>query len=344
MHELITIPAHGQEIITCLHLLPNIIISASTDCTICVFDRETGTLLCQLRGHRGAIWRLLVDEQQQLLYSASTDFTVRVWSLKEQKSLYVLEGHTSTVRCLYLNAQYLVSGGRDNLLKVWTLATSSCPTLCATLTGHTNTIRAIDGRGDTVISGSYDCSVKVWNIRSGTLVHTLQGHTSKIMSVAIGKETAEGSSAGSWCMSGSMDNTIRVWSIVSGECLHVYHGHTGLVSLLSTEDRYAISASTDGTVRVWDPESTGSADIGSMTFPDSISCLQTKRNTVVASSRTLIQLYDFQRRQLAASESIECESIWKLSLDDDDTRKHGVLAVGMLRNGDTMIAVLDLDL
>ena len=48
-----------------------------------------------------------------LIVSGSTDRTIRVWNISTGICQHILYGHTSTVRCLALHGDIVVSGSRD---------------------------------------------------------------------------------------------------------------------------------------------------------------------------------------------------------------------------------------
>ncbi|MBM3495619.1 MAG: WD40 repeat domain-containing protein, partial [Armatimonadetes bacterium] len=81
------------------------------------------------------------------------------------------------------------------------------------------------------------------------LLRTLEGHTGRVMSVAL---TADGKRA----VSGSDDNTLRVWDLETGKTLRTLEGHTGWVMsvALTADGKRAVSGSDDKTLRVWDME------------------------------------------------------------------------------------------
>ena len=54
-----------------------------------------------------------------------------------------------------------------------------------------------------IVSGSWDNTTKIWDFASGTLLKSLEGHTSGVMSVVL---TLEGKKI----VSGSDDNTIKI--------------------------------------------------------------------------------------------------------------------------------------
>jgi WD40 repeat protein len=68
----------------------------------------------------------------------------------------------------------VISGSRDNTVKVWNLETGVEP---LTLTGHSNSVYAVavTADGTRVISGSWDKTVKVWNLETGVEIATFSG-------------------------------------------------------------------------------------------------------------------------------------------------------------------------
>jgi WD40 repeat protein len=99
-------------------------------------------------------------------------------------------------------------------------------------------------------SASYDKTVKVWDASSGACLHTLEGHSSGVSSVAFSHDST-------WLVSVSYDKTVKVWNASSGACTHMFESHRDYVSsvALSHDSTRLASASHDKTVKVWDASS-----------------------------------------------------------------------------------------
>ena len=86
--------------------------------------------------------------------------------------------------------------------------------------GHTEIIRsiAVSPNNQRVVSGSNDKTVKIWDSESGSLIHTLAGHTGWVNSVAVIDNQR--------VVSGSRDKTVKIWDSESGSLIHTLKGHT----------------------------------------------------------------------------------------------------------------------
>jgi len=82
-----------------------VIVSGSADCTIRLWDLETGTSLGQpLKGHTAPVTSVAVGEcknGRRVIVSGSDDCTVRLWDMETGASVgEPLEGHMSNVRAV----------------------------------------------------------------------------------------------------------------------------------------------------------------------------------------------------------------------------------------------------
>jgi tRNA A-37 threonylcarbamoyl transferase component Bud32/Tol biopolymer transport system component len=141
-----------------------------------------------------------------------------------------------------------VSGSRDNLVKLWDLATGD---LVRTFTGHKDWVNdvAFALGGSAVLSGSKDRTLKLWNAETGELLRTMEGHKGWVNAVAVAPDGKRAASV-------SDDRTVRLWDLESGTQLRSLTGHDDWTFSVafSPDGRKVVSAGKDNTVRVWDAE------------------------------------------------------------------------------------------
>ncbi|MFI5458011.1 MAG: DUF4062 domain-containing protein [Isosphaerales bacterium] len=167
--------------------------------------------------------------------------------------LACLRGHDDTVWSVAFDREgrRIVSGSRDNTVRVWDAASGA---ELACLRGHDDWVNtmAFDREGRRIVSGSEDDTVRVWDASSGAELACLRGHDGWVMSVAFDREGRRIVSGG-----GEFDKTVRVWDADSGAELACLRGHDDEVSSVAfdREGRRIVSGSDDNTVRVWDAAS-----------------------------------------------------------------------------------------
>ncbi|PTB57547.1 hypothetical protein M431DRAFT_479145 [Trichoderma harzianum CBS 226.95] len=98
-----------------------------------------------------------------------------------------------------------------------------------------------------VLASTLGRNVEFWEASTGSHQRTLEGHHSKVRSIAF-------SSDGKIFASSSDDNTIRLWEASTGSHKRTLVGHYGNVEsiALSPDDTILASSSLDSTVRLWD--------------------------------------------------------------------------------------------
>ena len=156
----------------------NTLISGSYDCSVRVWNIETGSCVHTLRGHREKVYSVAYSHEIKRAASGSLDATVKVWCTETGNQLFNLEGeislafhscliplgHTSLVGLIDLSPSHLVSAAADGQLRVWSPITGQC---LATLLGHGAPITCFDfdAKLNRFVSGS-DGGVKVWELDS----------------------------------------------------------------------------------------------------------------------------------------------------------------------------------
>ncbi|CAI2344674.1 unnamed protein product [Caenorhabditis sp. 36 PRJEB53466] len=187
------------------------------------------------------------------------------------------------VYCLQYDDDKIVSGLRDNTIKIWDRKDYSCS---RTLSGHTGSVLCLQYDNKVIISGSSDATVRVWDVQTGECIKTLIHHCEAVLHLRF---------AHGIMVTCSKDRSIAVWDMVSPREISIRRvlvGHRAAVNVVDFDDRYIVSASGDRTIKVW--------SMDTLEFVRTlaghrrgIACLQYRGRLVVSgSSDNTIRLWD----------------------------------------------------
>jgi WD40 repeat protein len=201
-----------------------------------------------LSGHQGPVWSVALSPDGVQVASGSADHDVRVWDAHTGESLHVLERHRGWVYAVGYtpDGSRLVSGGRDRTVQVWHSASGE----------HLFGLRAFgevfgvafspDG-GYMAAASLYSARGQVWPLEPGAAWMPLEGHTTRLRSVAYSPE-------GSALATGDEAGTILLHEADTGAVVAELDGGSEDVYGLafSPDGRRLVAGSGDGTIRVFD--------------------------------------------------------------------------------------------
>jgi len=229
-----------------------LILSASDDHTLKLWDPKTGRCIRTLSGHSDVVNSCAWSPDGQQILSASADETLKLWDPSTGDCIRTLSGHSSSVNsCAWSSdGRQILSASEDETLKLWDPSTSHC---IRTFSGHSSSVNSCawspDGRQ--ILSASDDKTLKLWDPNTGDCIRTLSGHSDSANSCAWSPD-------GRQILSGSGDKTLKLWDPSTGDCTGTLSGHSSSVDSCawSPDGRQILSASGDKTLKLWDP-STG---------------------------------------------------------------------------------------
>ncbi|KAF9570390.1 hypothetical protein EC968_001844 [Mortierella alpina] len=186
------------------------------------------------------------------IVSGSRDNTIKVWDMETGACRRTYVGHSASVLCLQYDEDRIVSGSSDATINVWDLNTGK---VLQRLVGHADSVLSLRFEKDTVISCSKDRTVKIWKISTGEMLKTLIGHRAAVNAVQFSPESAAPSPLAGHprvVVSASGDKSIKIWSFDTGECLRTLEGHTRGIACIQFEGNVIVSGSSDKTIKIWD--------------------------------------------------------------------------------------------
>lgn len=207
----------------------------------------------RLSGHATSILGVAYSPDGNLIVTNSSDSIVKLWA-RDGRLLHVFEdaGDSYGV-AFHPQRPLLATANLDGSLKLWNLTNKE---LVQTIQAHTGPawdviFSAPSDGAEFLVSGGADQMVKVWNL-DGTLLHTLSGHQSGVLRVAV-------NAAKRLILSTGLDNIAKVWTL-DGQLLSTLPAAQSGGSLWSgavdpTGDTIAIGGD-DRMVQLWQPDGT----------------------------------------------------------------------------------------
>ena len=200
-----------------------------------------------------------LDGSGRLLLTACADGVARVWDLAATTATTTAGGAAAggSSACLVreldggpraapLHAAALCSSGRtaatagsDGLLRLWDVEAGACVAALSAHSGAGVRALALSADGGVALTGGEDFGAVAWDVRRLRPTAVLAGHSGWVVSVAlVPSPSSPPGGAIRRALTASHDGTARVWELRSGACAHVLEGHGGRLS--------AVHASADG--------------------------------------------------------------------------------------------------
>ncbi|CAD5126025.1 DgyrCDS14201 [Dimorphilus gyrociliatus] len=246
------------------HPVYSVIVSASEDATIKIWDYDSGRCERTLKGHTDAVQDIAFDPQGKILASCSADLSIKLWDFVGHECIRTLHGHEHNVSSVAFmpRGDMLISASRDKTIKMWQLDTGHN---VFTYFGHTDWVRMvrISDDGSMLASCSSDQTVRIWVVGQKGCKSELRDHQHVVECVAWAPSVSnpsisEGAALssdknGRYVASGSRDKLIKIWDVNSGACVITLVGHDNWVRgiVFHPGGRYLLSACDDKTLRVW---------------------------------------------------------------------------------------------
>lgn len=157
---------------------------------------------------------LAMDSQGDKLVTVGLNGTsVEVFSVSRNLTLRTLEGHTDLVCCVAVKGDLIASAGRERIIRLWSMRQG---TLRATLEGCDDQVYGLHMRGGLLISGEGSAKrgrARLWDLRTREPTAIFTEHTGPVWSVALSSSLQQQYDRPEVAVSASFDGTARVWPL-----------------------------------------------------------------------------------------------------------------------------------
>lgn len=204
--------------------------------------------LSLLAAHTDAISFVSFNADGSQFATASVDNLVKIWD-RNFNLLKTFIGHRDDIRTVIFHPEtkQIFSGSMDKSIRVWEGVEDNRLVL-----RHDESIKDLSFAkdGNFLATASVDRTIKLWERQSGTLLHTLEGHTDWVNAVAWHPD-------GQTLVSGGDDQTVRLWSN-DGRSLGNLDNHKNRVLDVeySPDGELFASSDLDGIVNIWSIDGT----------------------------------------------------------------------------------------
>ena len=213
-----------------------------------IWDAFTGGLLLKIETGKGSVYDVAYFPDGNKLASLNRNGLIHIWDVWTGKRLRTIRGYTDSINAVaYSPDGQTIAGAGSGYIAVWDARTG------ALLKKFNNASRVRTPRihavayspdGQTIAGCSYNALI--WDMKTGALLHQLDGHKDRVQTVAYSPD-------GQRLISGSYDKTARIWDARAGTHLHTLEGHAHIVrgAAFSPDGKNAATVSS-GTLHIWD--------------------------------------------------------------------------------------------
>ncbi len=287
-----------------------------------IIDTKSEIIIAKMgKGHSKRLESVEFSPDGKYIVTSSMDSIVSIWDSNTGEEIDYLRGHSDYVlSAVYSpNGKYIASSSWDGTIRIWD---SNTHKVINVLKEHTGSVNSVSFSHDSkyIVSASSDKTIKIWTPTGKRSLLTLDGHTAAVNS-------AKFSSDGNYfIVSGADDKTIRVWDVSNmnkrnSNQLFVLYGHVDAIKSVSfsPDNKKIVSASCDGTVRIWD---SGIWERGYIlyrhnSFANSIALSPDETYIASASYDHNICLWDLQNRTLSVLPPYHNKNINAISFSPD---------------------------
>jgi WD40 repeat protein len=175
-----------------------------------LWDVESGTLICDLRGSNSDVLSLAFDARGEILASGG-DKTITLWDVATQRELRTISAHDGQVGNLVFSPdnKVLASGSRDDKVKLWNVIDGREIRVIDCDSRVTDIAFSYDG--SMLAVGTRNNTITIWDLAAGRLLRKFIGSEESDTGVSVSF------SDNSKLIASDDEAIIKVWEIDTGK-------------------------------------------------------------------------------------------------------------------------------
>ncbi|MCJ1471540.1 hypothetical protein MMC13_000180 [Lambiella insularis] len=241
------------QAVNCVCFTPDgkMIVSASNDKTIRIWNVNTRTLDQTLQGHEGAVDLVAVSSDGKHLISNSWDKSIRIWDVETGQQVETFKSQGIGVAAFSadnrLAAWWLGGDGRiSSRIQVWNLSEKSAGPVLVNRNGLVRSL-AFSPQQQHLASTDRNGVVRIWDPVKGVCLKTLETSVDGMCSCSLAY-----SPDGNRLAIGNADGTISLCDANAGVLLQTLEGHSARVFAVAFSPNGENLASGANIILLWD--------------------------------------------------------------------------------------------
>jgi hypothetical protein len=255
----------------------NFVVTSHANGFLNIWDVNSAELFRTLRnGHTARVQAFHFDGHD--LISGGFDSSLRRWNIMEATCTRVVQGaHKGHITGVRFDALHLISSGTDTLLHVWDVSTLRHE---KSLRGHKSAVTCFSFNRNVLASAEWGW-IFVWDIDKGIVIKALRDDNGGITTLDL---------YGVNLVTGGTGGVLTVWNLETGEGENL-DGHTDDIHHVQLQQHFAISSSSDCTIRMWNVKDMTPLGIFHNSYPHESKKFHFKANRFVVGEYRTVKVW-----------------------------------------------------